>query len=155
MSRQAPEALGVLRHRARRVLQRTFDLSEGILQCLSGISSVGCEKGFHTQGTACILAAPARDVDEEADRECCSEVSGWKPGGAPPEGLKKFVLIAVPHTANIDGFWLNAFAWYYGVRIQWLAKHTIFKWPYGPILKLLGGIPRRTGGHRRDRRSGR
>jgi len=65
---------------------------------------------------------------------------GWKVAGKLPD-LKKYVLIGAPHTSNWD-FPLALFgALGIGLRFKWFAKHSIFKGPMGPILKLFGGVP--------------
>jgi 1-acyl-sn-glycerol-3-phosphate acyltransferase len=73
-------------------------------------------------------------------------LGGWHIEGGPPP-LAKYVLIAAPHTSNWDFIWLLACAGYYGMPIRWIGKHTLFRWPYGWIMRLLGGIS-----VRRDRR---
>ena len=53
----------------------------------------------------------------------------------------KFVIIVAPHTSNWD-FPLGVAALFsLGVRLSFLGKHTIFKWPLGPFMRWLGGIP--------------
>jgi 1-acyl-sn-glycerol-3-phosphate acyltransferase len=66
--------------------------------------------------------------------------TGWKPEGAPPE-RKRFVLIAAPHTSNWDLFYLLAFAEVFDLRISFMMKHTVFRGPFGPLFRSLGGIP--------------
>jgi 1-acyl-sn-glycerol-3-phosphate acyltransferase len=47
----------------------------------------------------------------------------------------------VPHTSNWDfvvGV-LGLFA--VGIRVSWLGKHTLFKPPWGGLMRWLGGIP--------------
>ena len=66
--------------------------------------------------------------------------TGWKPEGAPPE-RKRFVLIAAPHTSNWDLFFLLAFAEVFDLRISFMMKHTVFRGPFGPLFRSLGGIP--------------
>lgn len=73
-------------------------------------------------------------------------IGGWHVEGAPP-ACRKYVLIAAPHTTNWDFVWVLTFAAFYGMRIQWIGKHTLFRWPYGWIMRRLGGIP-----VKRDRR---
>jgi len=72
---------------------------------------------------------------------------GWWPEGEPP-ALKRFVLIAFPHTSNWDFFYLMLLAAAYELRISWVGKDSLFQWPLGTLLRKLGGIP-----VRRDRRS--
>jgi 1-acyl-sn-glycerol-3-phosphate acyltransferase len=66
--------------------------------------------------------------------------TGWKPEGAPPE-RRRFVLIAAPHTSNWDLAYLLALGEAYDLRISFMMKHTIFRGPFGPLFKSLGGIP--------------
>ena len=65
---------------------------------------------------------------------------GWKFEGAMPNE-PKFVVIVVPHTSNWD-FTLGVSALFaLGFRVSFLGKHTLFKWPLGPFMRWLGGIP--------------
>jgi 1-acyl-sn-glycerol-3-phosphate acyltransferase len=64
----------------------------------------------------------------------------WKPEGAPPD-VPKYVLIAAPHTTNWDLAFLLAFAEFYRIRISFMMKHTLFRGPFGPLFRSLGGIP--------------
>jgi 1-acyl-sn-glycerol-3-phosphate acyltransferase len=73
-------------------------------------------------------------------------IGGWTAVSQPPD-VNKYVLIAAPHTSNWDFVWTLAFARLYGVRIQWIGKHTLFRWPFGGFMRMLGGIP-----VKRDRR---
>lgn len=65
---------------------------------------------------------------------------GWRFEGDLPN-VSKAVAIVVPHTSNWDfvvGV-LGVFA--AGVRVSWLGKHTIFRPPWGGLMRWLGGIP--------------
>lgn len=64
---------------------------------------------------------------------------GWKPEGVRPEP-KKFVLIAAPHTSNWDLIFLVTIAGEFKLKINWIGKHTIFKWPWGPLARAFGGL---------------
>lgn len=33
-----------------------------------------------------------------------------------------------------------AIAWVYGIRVSWMGKHTLFRRPFGPVMRSLGGI---------------
>jgi 1-acyl-sn-glycerol-3-phosphate acyltransferase len=65
---------------------------------------------------------------------------GWRVTGEFPTAPKA-VLIVAPHTSNWD-FWLCMPAMFAaGLRITWIAKHTLFFFPAAPILRWLGGEP--------------
>ncbi|MCH8205326.1 MAG: 1-acyl-sn-glycerol-3-phosphate acyltransferase, partial [Candidatus Hydrogenedentes bacterium] len=65
---------------------------------------------------------------------------GWKQGGQAPEAAK-YVLIAAPHTSNWDYLLLMAITLRFKVKLYWMGKDTLFKPPYGWLVKYLGGIP--------------
>ena len=51
------------------------------------------------------------------------------------------VLLGAPHTSNWDFVFMLAICWRHGFSPSWLGKHTLFKAPFGPIMRALGGIP--------------
>ena len=66
-------------------------------------------------------------------------ITGWHVVGQIPPG-GKFVLICAPHTSNWDlPFGLAALA-IFGLKVSWMGKHSLFKKPFGGIMRLLGGI---------------
>jgi 1-acyl-sn-glycerol-3-phosphate acyltransferase len=65
---------------------------------------------------------------------------GWTLSGNPPD-LKKYIILAAPHTSNWDAANMLAMASMYRIRIHWVGKHTLFKWPLGPLIRWLGGVP--------------
>ncbi len=68
------------------------------------------------------------------------KVFGWKCEGRVPE-LKKFVMIAAPHTSNWD-FPITMFlAFALNIKVYWMGKASIFKRPFGSVMRWLGGIP--------------
>jgi len=68
------------------------------------------------------------------------KLQGWEfEGELPPQG--KFILICAPHTSNWDFTYLLAVMFMLRIRVSWLAKHTMFKQPFGRFLCWLGGIP--------------
>lgn len=71
---------------------------------------------------------------------CVLKLCGWTPEGDAPT-IKRFVLIAAPHTSNWDFVWLILMAVYFDVRISWVGKHTLFRWPFRGIMLRLGGVP--------------
>ncbi len=66
--------------------------------------------------------------------------TGWQPEGEHPEA-RRYVLIAAPHTTNWDFPYLLAFAEHFGMQISWLGKASLFRGPFGPVMRALGGIP--------------
>jgi 1-acyl-sn-glycerol-3-phosphate acyltransferase len=67
-------------------------------------------------------------------------IFGWKLIGQAPD-LPKYILIAAPHTSNWDLPFMLAAAAILRVRISWMGKNTLFKWPFGGVMRWLGGIP--------------
>ncbi|MGQ0618959.1 MAG: 1-acyl-sn-glycerol-3-phosphate acyltransferase [Panacagrimonas sp.] len=57
----------------------------------------------------------------------------------PPE--PRLVIAAAPHTSNWDGFFAVAAILALGVRINWFAKDSLFRWPFRRTLIWLGGVP--------------
>lgn len=68
------------------------------------------------------------------------KVIGWKPFGerAP---MEKYVLVAAPHTSNWDLPIMLAAALIFDVKLHWIGKLSLFRWPYGWFMRWLGGIP--------------
>lgn len=50
------------------------------------------------------------------------------------------VLIGAPHTSNWDFVFMLAICWRHGFSPLWLGKHTLFKPPFGWLMRALGGI---------------
>ena len=66
---------------------------------------------------------------------------GWKVTGDIPHHLKKFVVIAAPHTSGWD-FPLGVFGRSaIGRHIKFIGKKSLFKPPLGWIMRALGGYP--------------
>jgi len=60
-------------------------------------------------------------------------------GEVPAPG--KAVFVAAPHTSNWDGIWLLVYKDALRVDVRFLAKHTLFWWPLGTLLRALGAMP--------------
>jgi len=58
-----------------------------------------------------------------------------------PPPARSAVLIGAPHTSNWDFAYMLAITWRLGMSPRWLGKHTLFKPPFGPLMRVLGGIP--------------
>ena len=67
-------------------------------------------------------------------------LTGWKTLGEIPK-LDRCVLIAAPHTSNWDLPIMLAIGFRFGVRVNWLGKHTIFKGLHGWLFRKVGGLP--------------
>ena len=68
-------------------------------------------------------------------------ILGWKIEGNFPQYLKKYVIIAAPHTHWQD-FPLGIMVkWAQGATINFIGKDSLFKPPFGFIFRWLGGTP--------------
>jgi len=68
-------------------------------------------------------------------------IFGWKVTGSIDPSLKKFVLIAAPHNSAMD-FPLGLFARNVIDRdIKYIGKDSLFKAPFGWLMRSLGGYP--------------
>jgi len=68
------------------------------------------------------------------------KILGWRLEGAKPQ-FDRYVLIAAPHTSNWDFPLMLLFAAAFDIKITWMGKHTLFKWPMGTVMRALGGMP--------------
>lgn len=67
--------------------------------------------------------------------------TGWKIEGRLPAGATKCVFIAAPHTSNWDLPYTLMVAFALRLDIYWMGKHTLFRFPFGLLMRWLGGIP--------------
>jgi 1-acyl-sn-glycerol-3-phosphate acyltransferase len=67
-------------------------------------------------------------------------IAGWRVVGALP-ACSRFVVIVAPHTSSWDFLFAVMAMFATDLRISWLGKHTLFRFPFGPILRWLGGEP--------------
>src|SRR5262245_4991053 len=67
---------------------------------------------------------------------------GWRAVGEfPHSGCARCVLIAAPHTSNLDLPFMIAFAMAFELHISWMGKYTLFRGPFGGFMRWLGGLP--------------
>jgi 1-acyl-sn-glycerol-3-phosphate acyltransferase len=64
---------------------------------------------------------------------------GWRVVGKAPHA-KKYVLIAAPHTSNWDFPFTMAVARILGVKIRFLGKDSLFRFPFKTFFTAFGGI---------------
>jgi 1-acyl-sn-glycerol-3-phosphate acyltransferase len=86
---------------------------------------------FDTPGVNTVLRAGSRAF---------LKLTGWRVEGALPPDANKAVLIAAPHTSNWDLPYTLMLAFCLDLRVYWMGKHTLFRWPFGPAMRWLGGI---------------
>ncbi|TXH88477.1 MAG: acyltransferase [Pseudomonas sp.] len=65
---------------------------------------------------------------------------GWRIEGRLP-ALDKYVAIGAHHTSNWDFVIFLALKFVLRLNARWFGKHSIFRWPFGGLLRSWGGIP--------------
>lgn len=65
---------------------------------------------------------------------------GWRVEGEIP-AVPKFIAIGAYHTSNWDFLAMLGATFCLQVRVYWFGKNTLFRKPFGMIMRLLGGIP--------------
>lgn len=66
-------------------------------------------------------------------------LTGWDVIGQVPPATN-FVLIGAHHTSNWD-FVLGLCATYvFRLKVSWMGKDSLFRWPFGYVMRALGGI---------------
>lgn len=68
------------------------------------------------------------------------KLAGWR-AQAPACPGPSFILIAAPHTTNWDVYFMLACGWALGLRVNWIGKDALFRFPLGGLMHWLGGIP--------------
>lgn len=71
---------------------------------------------------------------------CLLSLFGWTLI-APPTRPLRAVAIAYPHTSNWDALHAQLGNLGLGLKAHWVGKDTLFRWPFGGLLRWLGGIP--------------
>lgn len=67
-------------------------------------------------------------------------LAGWRVEGTPPPDAR-FVIIAAPHTSNWDAVILLFAARIFELPLAWFVKDAWFRFPLGPVMRALGGVP--------------
>ena len=68
------------------------------------------------------------------------KLTGWRVEGALPANTPKSVLIAAPHTSNWDLPYTLMVCFVLRLTPYWMGKASIFKAPFGGVMRWLGGI---------------
>jgi len=66
--------------------------------------------------------------------------AGWRIEGQIPDRAK-LVAIVAPHSSNWDFVLGIAAVYALGLRVRFLGKHTLFRFPLGGLMRWLGGTP--------------
>lgn len=67
-------------------------------------------------------------------------ITGWTIEGQAP-AVDKLVVIGAFHTSNWDAFWLLTCKFALDINVRYFAKHTLFWWPLGNVLRATGAMP--------------
>jgi 1-acyl-sn-glycerol-3-phosphate acyltransferase len=86
---------------------------------------------FETPGVNATLRAASRGF---------FRLGGWKLEGALPPGAERCVMIAAPHTSNWDLPYTLMAAFALRLNIRWMGKASIFRFPFGGLMRWLGGL---------------
>jgi 1-acyl-sn-glycerol-3-phosphate acyltransferase len=65
---------------------------------------------------------------------------GWKIEGRIPPEVRRCILVAVPHTSNLDFPIARAVLYVMDVNLRYLIKKEWIRFPLGPLLKASGAI---------------
>ena len=68
------------------------------------------------------------------------KLTGWQVQGELPTVARKSVFIAAPHTSNWDLPYTLMVAFVLRLNIHWMGKASIFRFPFGALMRWLGGI---------------
>lgn len=67
-------------------------------------------------------------------------LAGWRIVGDFPD-VPRAVVIMAPHTSNWDGYIALSAIWALRLDLHFMGKHTLFRRPFGPLVRWLGGLP--------------
>ena len=67
-------------------------------------------------------------------------LTGWTVEGALPPQAAKSVFIAAPHTSNWDLPYTLMVGFALRLHLYWMGKSSIFRFPFGGVMRWLGGI---------------
>lgn len=68
------------------------------------------------------------------------KLRGWSFEGQLPD-VPKMIVIGAPHTSNWDFILFLGALHHFRIKVTYIGKHTLFRWPFGWLFRALGGIP--------------
>ncbi|MEZ5997438.1 MAG: 1-acyl-sn-glycerol-3-phosphate acyltransferase [Hyphomonas sp.] len=68
------------------------------------------------------------------------KVNGWHVASDWP-GVTKSVIVAAPHTSNLDGLLMLAIAAWYRQKLSWMGKASLVQGPFGALVRRAGCVP--------------
>ncbi len=71
---------------------------------------------------------------------CILRICGWSREGQPPD-FPKYIMVAAPHTSNWDFPMGMGILLAFKLKFSVFGKESLFRWPYGGLLKWIGLIP--------------
>jgi 1-acyl-sn-glycerol-3-phosphate acyltransferase len=86
---------------------------------------------------------PASELEARARRSWAGALLrafGWRAVLAPLPGPKGIVVL-YPHTSNWDFIVGVLYKSAFGLKVQWVGKDSLFRWPLRGLFARLGGIP--------------
>ncbi len=66
--------------------------------------------------------------------------NGWSAVGKAPKD-QRFVIVAAPHTSNWDFLYFIGLTNELGIQPHFMAKESLFRWPWKNFLLDMGGVP--------------
>lgn len=85
-------------------------------------------------------APPATTFGARASRLALRALRGWQVEGPLPEP-RRAVILAAPHTSNLDGLLLVLLTRSVGMSANWMVKDLWTKPPLGWVTKRVGAVP--------------
>ncbi len=88
-------------------------------------------------------SAAYRGIGSEMFRGVCwlfLKATGWHVASDWP-GVSKSVVVAAPHTSNLDGLVMLAIAGWYREKLSWMGKASLAKGPFGMLVRRAGCVP--------------
>ncbi|MEO1252599.1 MAG: lysophospholipid acyltransferase family protein [Pseudomonadota bacterium] len=86
-----------------------------------------------------VLARPVYEIYRTASA-AGFHLAGWRFEGKIPDA-DKFLVVAAPHTSNWDLPIMLGIAAHFRRRLHWVGKASLFKPPFGGVMRALGGVP--------------